>query len=88
MTLHTTFVQDKVQKTFEGFQLEALRAYKCKQNAGRNMPPIPYKDVIQEAVDSSTNTLKSTLPHKVELCDIGQLYTLFRYTTSAYTGKL
>ena len=25
-------------------------------------------DVIQEAVDSSTNTLTLTLPHKVELC--------------------
>ncbi len=28
---------------------------------------IPEKDVIQEAVDSSANTLKLTLPHKVEL---------------------
>ena len=39
-------------------------------NAGRSKPPIPYipeRDVIQEAVDSSANTLKLTLPHKVEL---------------------
>ena len=37
---------------------------------GRSKPPIlyiPKKDVIQEAVDSSANTLKLTLPHKVEL---------------------
>jgi hypothetical protein len=37
---------------------------------GRGKPPIPYipkKDVIQEAVDSSANMLKLTLPHKVEL---------------------
>ena len=34
------------------------------------MPSIPYipeKDVIQEAVDSSINTLKLTLPYKVDL---------------------
>ncbi len=38
---------------------------------GRSRPLIPYnpeKDVIQEAVDSSANTLTLTLPHKVELC--------------------
>ena len=37
---------------------------------GRSKPPIRYipkKDVIQEVVDSSTNMLKLTLPHKVEL---------------------
>ncbi len=42
-----------------------------KRNVGRSRPPIPEipeKDVIQEAVDSSTNTLKLILPHKVELC--------------------
>ena len=38
---------------------------------GRSKPPLPYipeKDVIQEAVDSGANTLKLTLPHKLELC--------------------
>ena len=37
---------------------------------GRSKPPIPYipeKDVIQEAIDSSANMLKLTLPHKVDL---------------------
>ena len=32
--MHTTFVQDKVQKTFGRFQLEAPRAYRCKQILG------------------------------------------------------
>ncbi len=31
------------------------------------IPYIPEKDVIQEVVDSNTNTLKLILPHKVEL---------------------
>ena len=49
---------------------EGLRPEECERNAGRIKPPIPYipeKDVIQEAVESSANTLKLTLPHKVEL---------------------
>jgi hypothetical protein len=50
---------------------EGLKPQECERNAGRSKPPIPYipeKDVIQEAIDSSANTLKLTLPHKVELC--------------------
>jgi hypothetical protein len=50
---------------------EGLKPEECERNTGRSRPPIPYipkKDVFQEAVDSSTNTLKLTLPHKVELC--------------------
>jgi hypothetical protein len=49
---------------------EGLKPQECERNAGRSKPPIPYipeKDVLQEAVDSSANTLKLTLPHKVEL---------------------
>ena len=49
---------------------EGLKPQECKRSAGRSRPPIPYipeKDVIQEVVDSSTNTLKLMLPHKVEL---------------------
>ena len=47
---------------------EGLKPQECERNAGRSRPPIPYipeKDVLQEAVDSSANTLKLTLPHKV-----------------------
>jgi hypothetical protein len=50
---------------------EGLNPQECERNMGRSKPPIPYipkKDVLQEAVDSSANTLKLTLPHKVELC--------------------
>ena len=50
---------------------EELKPQECERDTGRSRPPIPYipeKDVIQEAVDSSTNTLKLMLPHKVELC--------------------
>ena len=50
---------------------EGLRPEECERNAGRIKPPIPYipeKDILQEAVESSANTLKLTLPHKVELC--------------------
>ena len=50
---------------------EGLKPQECERNVGRSKPPIPYipeKDVIQEAVDSGANTLKLTLPHKVELC--------------------
>jgi hypothetical protein len=42
----------------------------CKGNTGQRKPPIPYiseKDLIQEALDGSVNTLKLTLPQKVEL---------------------
>ena len=49
---------------------EGLKSQECERNAGRSKPPIPYipeKDVLQEAVESSANTLKLTLPHKVEL---------------------
>ena len=49
---------------------EGLKPQECERNAGRSRPPIPCipeKDVIQEAVDSSTNMLKLMLPHKVEL---------------------
>ena len=50
---------------------EGLKPQECERNAGRSKPPIlyiPEKDVLQETVNSSTNTLKLTLPHKVELC--------------------
>ena len=49
---------------------EGLKPQECERNAGRSKPLIlyiPEKDVLQEAVDSSANTLKLTLPHKVEL---------------------
>jgi hypothetical protein len=49
---------------------EGLKPQECERNTCRSKPPIPYipeKDVIQEAVDSRANTLKLTLPHKVEL---------------------
>ncbi len=49
---------------------EGLKPQECERNAGRSRPLIPYipeKDVVQEAVDSSANTLKLMLPHKVEL---------------------
>ena len=47
-----------------------LKPQECERSIGRSKPPIPYvpkKDVMQEAVDSGTNTLKLTLPYKVEL---------------------
>ena len=50
---------------------EGLKPQECKRNAGRSKHPIPYipeKDDLQDAVESSANTLKLTLPHKVELC--------------------
>ena len=49
---------------------EGLKPQECERNMVRSKPPIPYnpqKDVIQETIDSSANTLKLTLPHKVEL---------------------
>ncbi len=49
---------------------EGLEPQECERDMGRSEPPIPYipkKDVIQEAGDSGANTLKLTLPHKVEL---------------------
>jgi len=48
---------------------DGLKPQECKRNTGQSKPPIPSipeKDVIQEAVDSSANSLKLTLPHKVE----------------------
>ena len=50
---------------------EGLKPQDCEMNSGRSKPPIlyiPEKDEIQEAIDSSTNMLKLTLPSKVELC--------------------
>ena len=50
---------------------KGLKPHECERNADRSKPPIPYipeKDVLHKAVDSSANTLKLTLPHKVELC--------------------
>ena len=50
---------------------DRLEPQECKRNVRGSKPPILYipdKDVIQEAVDSSANTRKLTLPHKVELC--------------------
>ena len=49
---------------------EGLKPQEHEGNMGRNKPIIlfiPKKDVIQEAIDFSANTLKLTLPHKVEL---------------------
>ena len=49
---------------------EGLKPQDCERNAGRSKPPIlyiPKKDDLQGAVDSSTNTLKLLLSHKVEL---------------------
>jgi len=49
---------------------EGPKPQECERNAGRSklhIPYIPEKYVIQEAVDSSANMLKLTLPHKVEL---------------------
>jgi hypothetical protein len=50
---------------------EGLKPQECERNTGRSNSPIPYipeKDVLQEAVYSNANTLKISLPHKVELC--------------------
>ena len=49
---------------------EGLKPGECKRKLGRSRPPIlyiPEMDVIQEAIDSSANMLKLTMPHKVEL---------------------
>ncbi len=49
---------------------EGLKPQECKRNVGRSKPLIPYipkKDIIQEALDFSTYTLKLLLCHKVEL---------------------
>jgi hypothetical protein len=49
---------------------EGLKPQECERNTGRSKPTIPYipeKEVTQEAIDSSANILKLTLPHKVEL---------------------
>jgi hypothetical protein len=45
---------------------DGLKHQVCKQNTGRSKPPIPYipvKDVLQEVIDSTANTLKLTLSH-------------------------
>ncbi len=50
---------------------EGLKPQECERNAGRRrplIPCIPEKDIIQEVVDSSANTLKLMLPRKVGLC--------------------
>ncbi len=50
---------------------EGLKPQECERNVGRSKPPIPYipkKHNLQEVVESSSNLLKFTLPHKVELC--------------------
>jgi hypothetical protein len=42
----------------------------CKRNAGQSKSPmqrIHKKGVMQDAINSSANTLKLTLPHKVKL---------------------
>jgi hypothetical protein len=49
---------------------EGLKPQECERNTGRSKPLIlyiPEKDVLQEAVDSSANMLKLTLPYKVDL---------------------
>ncbi len=49
---------------------EGLKPQECERNAGRSKPSIrdnPEKDITQEAVDSSTNTMKLLLPKKVKL---------------------
>ena len=49
---------------------DSLKPRECERNVGRSRPLIPFipeKDVIQEATDSSTNTLKLILLHRVEL---------------------
>ena len=49
---------------------ERLKPQECERNVGRSKTLILHilkKDAIQAAIDSSANTLKSTLPHKVEL---------------------
>ncbi len=48
-----------------------LKSQECKRNPGWSKPPAPYipkRDVIQDAlaVDTTTNTMKLTLPGKVE----------------------
>jgi hypothetical protein len=50
---------------------KGLKPQECERNVGRSRPLNPYipeKDVIQEALESSANTLKLTLSYKVELC--------------------
>ena len=49
---------------------KGLKPLECERNLGKSRPPIPYipeMDSIQEALDSSANTLKLILPHKAEL---------------------
>ena len=45
---------------------DGLKPQECEWNAGCSRPPIPYipkKNVIQEAMDTTANTLMLTLPH-------------------------
>ena len=49
---------------------EGLKPQECECGSGHNKPPIPYipeKDKLQEAVESSTSTIKLLLPVNVEL---------------------
>ena len=51
---------------------DGLKAQECKRNVVRvshpfHIPYIPERDLFQEEPDRSANTLKHTLPHKVEL---------------------
>ena len=49
---------------------KGLKPQEYEKNAGRSKPPIPYipeRDDLQEAVESSANTPKLLLLHKVEL---------------------
>jgi len=49
---------------------DRLKPQECKKNAGwskTHIPYIPEKDVLQEALDISVNSLTLTMPHKVEL---------------------
>ena len=46
---------------------EGLKPQECERNTGRSKPPIlyvPENDVLQEAVDSSANTLKLTTANR------------------------
>jgi len=49
---------------------DGLKPQECKQGSGHAKLPIPYipeKDELQEAVEATANTIKLTLPDKVEL---------------------
>ena len=49
---------------------DGLKLQECQRNASWSKPSIqhiPEKDVIQEALDGRTDTMKLTLPYKAEL---------------------